>query len=819
MTATRFARLAEIVPHALDLDADDRDAFLDHACTRADGTADGALLAEASALLAADAAADAAGALRSPVAALAGHELPERVGPWRVRGVLGEGGMGVVYAAERAGPGFTQRAAVKRVRPGTGGGFEARFLRERGLLAGLDHVGIARLLDAGVDAAGAPYLAMERVDGAAITADGAGRPLAERLALFADACDAVAYAHRNLVVHRDLKPAHIVVERPPGGAARVRLLDFGIAKLLDDATGTATAGIAAAGIAELTQTGPGPLTPQYAAPEQIRGERVTTATDVYALGLVLFELLADRRPYTLAGLSPGEAERTVCDAPPPLPSAVAPADRARALRGDLDTVVMKALAKEPARRYPSADALAADLRRYAAGLPVEARPATAAYRTATFLRRHRALATATALSAVLLVAVSGAFTARVLAERDRARDEAATAAAVTDVLRATFAAANPTSGASARSAEVRLADALRAGLAGADTALADRPAVRAAVLVTLGRTMVDLGLTADAVAPLREAARLQDALHAGAPHPDQVEAADALALVAMWQPAAGDAEALFERSLDLRRAVYGPQSAEAAVGMANLAEQLVEQNEVGRAQSLVHRALAVVAAGPERESVAAGEVLFVYAVVSLRAGHVADADAAFAELLAFARHLAATGAIAADDDRIATILVGLGQTRLLGGQTAEAVTVLREALARREARYEAGHPVLAEAQALCGIALLDAGRAAEAAVLLRAAAPGLAGGDPYTEQRHLARLALARADPRRAASADTLRADAAAVRSELGAAHPWSRRAARAGSAGTRPVARPVARAADRTPDRTADRAADRAPDRAAARR
>ncbi|HYE94626.1 MAG TPA: serine/threonine-protein kinase, partial [Rubricoccaceae bacterium] len=406
--ADRHARVSALFLDALDRPTDARAAWLAASCDDTD------IRREVAALLTQHVAET--GLLDRP--ALARHadgeahadpRLGQRVGPWRLDAPLGRGGMGAVYRAVRADESFTQHAALKLMHAGGDADFRPRFLRERALLAGLDHPGVARLLDGGVTPDGVPYLAMELVDGEPITAHADRHRLGveERLRLFLQACEAVAYAHRNLVVHRDLKPAHVLVdgrsERP-----QVKLLDFGIARLLSSDE------------ALLTRTGPGPMTPAYAAPEQLLGQPVTTATDVYALGVVLYELLAGRRPYDVGSLTAAQAERVVCGTEPPRPSAVAPPERRRALRGDLDTIVQKAMAKEPARRYPSADALADDLRRSLDGLPVEARPATAGYRLGRFVRRHRAgvlAATAVVAGAVALVAF---YTARLTAERDRA---------------------------------------------------------------------------------------------------------------------------------------------------------------------------------------------------------------------------------------------------------------------------------------------------------------------------------------------------------------------------------------------------------------
>lgn len=406
MDAARWSALNDLVGDALDLAPGERRAWI------AAHAPDDALRAEAESLVAAHDRADTRGALASPFAdrPLA---LPGRVGPWTPTARLGAGGMGVVYVAERAGEGFRQRAALKLVRPGFGADFRDRFVRERAVLAGLDHPGVARLLDGGLTDDGLPYLAMELVEGEPITTYAEHRALdvRTRAQLFVQACGAVAHAHRHLVVHRDLKPAHVLVVDDERGAPHVKLLDFGVAKLLDSEEPA------------LTQPGSGPLTPQYAAPEQLAGEAVTTATDVYALGLVLYELVAGRRPYELAGMTASEAQAAVAEHRPRRPSAATGTTGARAGRGDLDTIVLKALAKDPTRRYPSADALADDLSRWLKGLPIAARPDSPGYRSRMFVRRHRTLvaAGAVALAALLGGAGLALWQARAAAiERDRA---------------------------------------------------------------------------------------------------------------------------------------------------------------------------------------------------------------------------------------------------------------------------------------------------------------------------------------------------------------------------------------------------------------
>ncbi|GAH37407.1 unnamed protein product, partial [marine sediment metagenome] len=308
---------------------------------------------------------------------------------------------------------FEQRVAIKQVAYPTPG-LVQRFRQERQILARLEHPNIARLIDGGVDAQGAPYLAMEYVDGVPITvyAEEHGLGLRARLQLFAEVCDAVQFAHRNLIVHRDLKPSNIFV----AADAMPKLLDFGIAKVLDAAANDATA-------MRL-------LTPDYAAPEQIAGSTITTATDVYALGVVLHELLTGRRPKRAnTGEVAANGVAVPGDAQPPSQcvdtSIAAGRTRRKLLRGDLDRIVLTALAVQPERRYSSAEALAADLRRYLDGRTVAAQGAGAAYRARKFVARNRVAVAAAAVAVVTLIVTTlwSLYQARVAYEQARAAAE------------------------------------------------------------------------------------------------------------------------------------------------------------------------------------------------------------------------------------------------------------------------------------------------------------------------------------------------------------------------------------------------------------
>jgi non-specific serine/threonine protein kinase/serine/threonine-protein kinase len=407
MTPEEWRRARAVFDGAVEREDEERSAFLREACGD-----DAALRATVEALLRADA--GGTGALErpawdeipaaDPAAALVGA----RLGAYEIVSVVGQGGMGVVYRAVRVDDQFRREVAVKLVRGGMDSALVLeRFRQEREILAGLDHPNIARLLDAGRTADGRPYLVMDYVPGEPIDAYCARRALdvRARLELFRRACAAVAYAHRHLVVHRDLKPANILID----SAGVPKLLDFGIAKLLAAAPGH-----------ESTATGLLLATPEYASPEQVRGERINTASDVYSLGVLLYELLTGVKPYE-AGTRPlVELVRIVCQEEPVRPSAVPglSAERRRALAGDLDNIVLLALRKEPERRYASVEQLDDDIRRHLDRRPVRARPDTFWYRTARLVRRNPL---AGALLLLLVGWVGVATHQTVVARRERAR--------------------------------------------------------------------------------------------------------------------------------------------------------------------------------------------------------------------------------------------------------------------------------------------------------------------------------------------------------------------------------------------------------------
>jgi non-specific serine/threonine protein kinase/serine/threonine-protein kinase len=437
-----WERLQELFHRARDLEEPERSQYLDGACGD-----DAALRGEVDGLLAAAGGAGtfAPPSARTTAAAPAGYtdvpHHPTTIGCYRIIRRIAEGGMGSVYLARRADQAFEKQVAIKVIKRGMDSdAIVSRFRRERQTLAGLDHANIAGLLDGGASDEGLPYFVMDYVDGVPIDqyCDSHRLSTDDRLGLFLSVCAAVQHAHRNLVVHRDLKPDNILVT--PDGCPK--LLDFGIAKVLS--AGTEDAG-------DMTAAAARYMTLRYASPEQVRGEPVTTATDVYSLGVLLYELLTGHRPYGLQTRTPADVARAICEREPEPPSVmvtrteectgvdghavtvtpqsvsatrgVHPARLRRRLAGDLDRIVSMALRKEPERRYASVEQFARDIRRHLKGLPVNARKSTAQYRAGKFVRRHRASVAAAALTVVLLLGgiLATGYQARVAgAERARA---------------------------------------------------------------------------------------------------------------------------------------------------------------------------------------------------------------------------------------------------------------------------------------------------------------------------------------------------------------------------------------------------------------
>jgi serine/threonine-protein kinase len=611
-------------------------------------SSDPALVFEVEALLAG---AEAARLLETPAPDLAsllfesGDREPaaregERVGRYRIVRALAQGGMGVVYLAQRADGQFDQQVALKLIRRGADSEeIHRRFLAERQILARLNHPHIARLLDGGLTDEGQPFFAMEYVAGESVTryCDRRRCSIPERLSLWSDVCEAVRYAHQNLVVHRDLKPSNILVT----DAGEVKLVDFGIAKLLEERSyGPSPDTDAAPSGSPETRTGLRIMTPEYASPEQVRGEPVSTATDVYALGTVLYELLTGCRVYRFVRRTAAEIERIVCEREPEAPSAVAPPADRRRLRGDLDTIVLKALRKDPARRYPTVEALLDDVARHRAGLPVRARPDSTAYRTRKFIARHRVGALA---SAAVLLALIGGLAGTIWKSR-AASLEAAKEREVKAFLVALFRIADPQSVAPGR--QITAAELLERGTRQIDTALAARPAVQAELLDVVGVIHRNLGL---------------------------------------YQRA----ESLFRRSLQLSRTVYGDNHSIVAARSTDLASALLEQGRYAEAESLLTAALAVQRKALGVEDSAVATTMGTLAAVYRAQGAFDRAETFYRQALALDRRRLGPAGL-----EVATDLDNLGVLLEERKHFGDAERLMRDGLSIRRQKLPPDHPAV-----------------------------------------------------------------------------------------------------------------------------
>lgn len=689
-----------------------------------------------------------------------------RIGAWRIVRLLGSGGMGVVYLAERADESFQQQVAIKLVRNRlVDRETEERLVGERRILASLNHPNIARLLDGGTMPDGTPYLVMEYIDGVPIDhyCDSRRLTIDERLELFRAICSAVHYAHQNLVVHRDIKTTNILVTRD----GVPKLLDFGIAKLLD-AGGAATGGLTREGILMMT--------PENAAPEQVLEQPVTTATDTYALGILLYTLLSGHPPYRLTG-SHREVVETICHRQPELPSTMVrvawrePETRGRQfgnltpeiisryrgtttdrlrrrLRGDLDNIVMMALRKEPGRRYRSASEFSDDLERHQASLPVTARPDTWRYRSGKFLRRHAAGA---AMSAVL-IGLLMAFGIAMSVQNRLIAEERDTAMEVSRFLERIFTAPDP---GNARGLDITAKEILARGADRISSELSEKPVIQAALMETIGRVYLNLGQYEPAITTLEEALRIRLAT-VGARHPRVAAVKNDLGLALTRTADYRRARELLESALAQNRREEGENGPAVARNLYSLSELAQATGDLERAERLAAESLRIfesygdrypreIAEGKSglariyraRNELAAAESLYREAIavtrqhfgadhphiayflqnlaVVLRArGELASAEAMFEESIAVTRRV-----LGEEHDLVAGSLVMLGALRQDRGQLESAGAAYSEALAIHTNARGPEHPFVAYDMTSIAMLKSDLGELREAEVLLR----------------------------------------------------------------------------------------------------
>ncbi len=681
MDAQRWQRVAEIFDAMADAPPHSRAEELQRLCA-----GDAEVRREVEALLAADARAETfehgVDAARNATAAAwvdsaeSAASAGARIGPWRLLRELGRGGMGVVWLAERADGAFEQRAALKLIKRGMDtDAVQARFLRERRILARLEHPHIAHLLDGGIAADGRPYFAMEFVDGQPLLrycADAHMR-LAERVQLFLQICAAVQFAHGQLVVHRDIKPSNILIA--VDGSAK--LLDFGIAKLLDDSGDGHTATV------DVLHR---PLTPAYAAPEQLRGEAATTATDIYALGCVLYELLTGKRPLAPEASTPAEILRAQDTTDPAAPSRIAAADSpvpARLLRGDLDTIVLKALQREPQRRYATAAALAEDLQRFLSGQPIAARRDHTAYRVRKFVGRHR-LGVAAATTGLLLLI--GALGFALWQAQAKAR-EAQVSQQVTQFLIGLFGGADPTH---ARGATLTAQDLLDQGTERLRANGSIDSAVRARLLQTVAITYTDLGLY-DRALPLA-----QQALDLRRARSDPLELAESqlqVGRILRLKSAYAGAEPLLREALRIRDAQLASDDPAISEAEDELGLLLGARGRFTDADARFRAARAVAERHYGVGAIETARYLDDYAANLDDMGKRTDALALYRQTLAIREKQ-----LGPDTADVASSLLNLGTHLDESGRYDEAVPLLERALKIRRKIYGDAHPLVGFAE-------------------------------------------------------------------------------------------------------------------------
>ena len=672
------------------------------------GAEDPLAAAEVKGLLDADASADGlleGDALRAipTLIARADAAAPDdgRAGPYRLLMPIGEGGMGTVFLAERSDGTYDARVAVKLIKRGMDSvAIVRRFLRERRILARLAHPNIVRLLDGGLSADARPYYVMEYVDGRAITehASACRLDVRDRVALVAKVAEAVAYAHAQLVVHRDLKPSNVLVD----ATHEPHVLDFGIAKLLEDSSDQA-----------LTSTGMRVLSPAYAAPEQVLGEPVGTATDVYALGLMLCELLVGQLPRKRRGGSPQQLAREVVYETIERPSTLAaqlssaraaelygaettPTALARSFSGDIDIIIAKALRREPERRYPTAAAFADDLRRWLDHRPIAARGDSRAYRMRQFVRRHRVGVGAAALIVLSLAGGLGLalWQARVAegearradAERAHAERQLARTERVKDFILALFREQDPIARAKAQARSP--IDLIHDGVAQVDASLAAEPELQADLLRDLGEIQTNLDDRKGGEATLQRAYELQKKV-SGA---DSLATAETLATYADMVYATGDvpkAGGMMEDALKGLRATRGADAEKTAYYESRLAIIDLVAGRYEEAERLARHALAVYRATYGGEAVEVAPILSALANIQQETGRLPEALTTYNEALAII-----TRKDGGEHIRTVTLRAKIGDVLRVQRRFDDALAMYETALRIERAQLPPGHFVV-----------------------------------------------------------------------------------------------------------------------------
>jgi serine/threonine-protein kinase len=649
----------------------------------------------------------------------------QRIGTYRVTRKLGAGGMGDVYLAERDDHEYQQRVAIKLVRAGLGSPqIHSRLRLERQILAKLQHPNIAQLLDGGTTSDGTPYLVMEYIDGEPIDVycDRCRLGLAARARLARIVCAAVHYAHQNLVVHRDLKPNNILItaEGVP------KLLDFGIAKLLDARHSEHTLA--------LTQLEYRVMTPAHASPEQVRGGTITTASDIYVLGVLLYELLTGRRPFQMNGSRMTDIEHMVCELEPPLPSAMVkatgnnepellqeiamcrsttPAGLAKELAGDLDNIVMMAMRKDAALRYSSSAQLAADLQRHFGGQAVVATSPTWSYRMRKFIARHT-VAVAGSVAAIVALAGFSAITwvqsQRIARERDVAAAERVRAEQVSSFLVELFELSDPSK---SRGNQVTARELLDIGARRVNSGLRDQPQTRSTLLATIGRVYSSLGLYQDSIGLLEEALAARRKQH-GSKHAAVAEAMVALGATLLEQGELDRAQSLLDDALAMQHSLLGDHALELATTLMTQGRLAEQRGALTAAMDCYRQSLKLYRDHGLEQTSQAASVINDLAGVHLRRSEYERAAALYRQALEIDRR-----ALGADHPHVAMHIQSLALTLHRQGKLAAAEPLYRTSLQLLQRVLGDRHPHTLDALANFGNFLRRRGDLPAAEAVLR----------------------------------------------------------------------------------------------------
>ncbi len=730
MDRARWRKIQSLFHDAADLPQSEQRGFLESACAD-----DESLVAEVLAMLEQDASGHslldrnlaeiahetlAPGSSRNDALADDGFpsSIPREFGPYRILKLLGEGGMGVVYLAERTDLGT--HVAIKILRDAwLSPARRERFSSEQRTLGQLNHPLIARLYDADTLDDGTPWFVMEYVDGVPLTEYCREHQcsLNERLKLFRAVCEAVQYAHSNTVIHRDLKPSNILVKSD----GSVRLLDFGIAKQIESLD------LAADQTPHVTMTGLRFLTPAYASPEQIRGDHVGIATDVYSLGVILYELLAGQLPFDLSRLTPAEAATAITTQEPVKPSAAAKRDLSKSAWADLDVLCLSAMHKDPKRRYQTVDALIRDVDRFQKGEPLEARPDTWQYRFGKFVRRNRRAVAATAAIFIVIVALVSFFTVRISKARDTALAEAARTERIQHFMANLFQGGDAAAG---PSDSLRVITIVDRGVQEAK-ALNSDPKVQAELYENLGGIYEKLGKFDQADALLTAALNQRKSLF-GPDSPEVAESLTALGLLRSDQARLQEAEQFTRQGLEMSERRLPPTHPARAHALRAYGKVLAERGSYDRAIAALNEAVRLQSA-PGVAPAELAESLSMLADANYSAGHYDVCNALYPRILSMRRQIYGErhplvadtlGSMAAvqsdlgyypkaerldrqsleiiqsyygdDHPKTANRLTNLAQALSYQRKFDEAVSLLNQALAIDEHVYGPTHPALAE---------------------------------------------------------------------------------------------------------------------------